>query len=433
MIRTNPLFRPNLALLASVLVALAAACAPAGETEDVDADEGAQSEQRPPDLRPELAQVNDVSVLYPLAKNTDELEGLLSSSAEALGGSLLPKAVYEKAFGAPGTLQTGGTPAAPPHAGLRVVAARFDPCFGAIGPTNDATCVNQIRLIFQTVKVDTGADDTAIHAFYTLSREALKDAVQEVIAVRRARSDERLGALAPHPLIESEGLRGATAKAISAVITKHAGAANLSRFTVFTTSGLGTAWNFTGFDISPSGDVVRAPIANVPGGAPMVAFFAGFRPGELSGEPPFTPAATGAKPEDDMQVLGNGAWVARSSVSAEKRQAAFDATFRIENPNLHSPDTIDCASCHAAEPARRIVGEGKLGLTLKDRRAAFVASTEFVPAADMKLTSIDTSGIDVHMFSYKGKVASNHPRTVNESAAVVAYLNANVLDARRPR
>ena len=135
----------------------------------------------------------------------------------------------------------------------------------------------------------------------------------------------------------------------------------------------------------------------------MVAFFAGFRPGELSGEPPFTPAATAAKPEDDMQVLGNGAWAARSSVSAERRQPAFDATFRIENPNLHSPDTIDCASCHAAEPARRLVGEGKLGLTLKDKRAAFVASGEFVPAADMKLTRIDISGIDVHMFSTRAR------------------------------
>ncbi|MBX3204211.1 MAG: hypothetical protein KF764_04030 [Labilithrix sp.] len=424
--------RANLALLAPVLVALAAACAPSGD-EDVDADEGAQSEQRPPDMRPELAQVNDVSILYPLAKNADELGGLLGASHEALGGALLPQSVYEKAFGAPGTLQTGGTPAAPPLAGLRVVAARFDPCFAAIGPTDDASCDNQLRLIFQPVKVETGADDTAIHAFYSLSRAQLKAAVEEVIAVRRASGDERLGALAPHPRMQSEGLRGATAKAINAVVVKYAGAANLSRFTVFTTSGLGTAWNFTGFDVARTGDVSRMPIPNLPDGAPMVAFFAGFRPGELTGEPPFTPAASGAKPEDNLQLLGNGVWAARSSVDADRRQAAFDATVRVENPALHSPDTVDCASCHAAEPARRLVGEGKLRLTLKDRAAAFVASAEFVPAAEMKLTSIDTGGINVHMFSYKGKVASIHPRTVNESADVVAYLNANVLTARRPR
>ncbi|MBX3197522.1 MAG: hypothetical protein KF894_05145 [Labilithrix sp.] len=424
--------RAHLALVAPVLAALAVACAPAGE-EDVDADEGAQSEQRPPDMRPELAQVNDVSILYPLPTNAGELEGLLPATTAALGGPLVPAAVYEKAFGAPGTLQTGGTPAAPPLAGLRLVAARFDPCFAAIGPVDDATCDNQLRLIFQPVKVDTGADDTAIHAFYSLSRAELRDAVEEVIAIRRSRSDERLGALAPHPLMKSEGLRGATARAIGAVIVKYAGASNLSRFTIFTTSGLGTAWNFTGFDIAASGDVSRMPIPNVPDGAPMVAFFAGFRPGELTGEPPFTPAATGARPEDNMQLLGNGAWAARSSVDAERRQVAFDATVRVENPALHSPDTVDCATCHAAEPARRIVGEGKLGLTLRDRSAAFVASAEFVPADERKLTSIDTGGINVHMFSYKGKAASIHPRTVNESADVVAYLNANVLTARRPR
>jgi hypothetical protein len=406
-----------------------AACAPA-PTAEVDADESAQTAQRPPDLRPELAQVNDVSILYPLAKTAAELAGHLAAGAPALGGELFPKAVYEKGVGVPGTLQTGGTPAAPPHAGLRLVAARFDPCFAAIGPTDDASCQNQVRLVFQTVKVETGADDSAVHVFYSLTRERLKDAVQDVIAARRTGGDDRLGALGPHPLMKSEGLGGGTAKAINAILLRYAGAENLTRFTVFTNSGLGTAWNFTGFDVAGS-NLSRMKVPNVPESAPMVAFFAGFRAGELSGEPPFTPAAAGAKPEDNMQLLGNGTWAARASVAAEKRQAAFDATVRIENPDLHSPDTVDCASCHAAEPARRLVGEKKLGLSLKDRASAFVASTEFVPAADMRATSVDASGIDVHMFSYKGKVASVHQRTINESAAVVAYLNAKVLAARR--
>jgi hypothetical protein len=422
----------TLSLALAAAAALAAACAPA-TTDEVEADEAAQTEQRPPDMRPELAQVNDVSILFPLAKSAAELEGHLAAAAPALGGELLPKAVYEKGVGAPGTLQTGGTPAAPAHGGLRLVAARFDPCFAALGPTNDASCDNQLRLIFQPVKADTGADDTAVHVFYSLTREQLKDALQDVIAIRRAGGDERLGALGPHPLMKSEGLRGTTAKAINATIQKYAGAENIMRFTVFTTSGLGTAWNFTGFDVARGGEVSRTKIANVPDGAPMVAFFAGFRPGELSGEPPFTPAATGAKPEDNMQLLGNGTWAARASVADEKRQAAFDAAVRIENPTLHSPDTVDCASCHAAEPARRLVGEKKLGLTLKDRANSFVASTEFVPTADTRLTSVDAAGINVHMFSYKGKVASVHQRTVNESAAVVAYVNAKVLDARRER
>lgn len=397
--------------LAVLALLTAAACAPAMQ-DDAASDEAAATE-RTPDLRPELAQMNDVSILFPLAKNDAELAGMISAK------DVIDASAYETVFGAPGTLLVGGTPAAPPHASLKVVAARFDPCFGA-------TCESQIRLVLQPVKT-TGADDTAIHAFFPLTRETLKDAVQSVIAVRRANNgDARLGALGPHPLMKKEGLLGKTSKAIGEIIKKHATPARLSRMTVFTTSGLGSAWNFTGFDLK-DGAATRMPIPNVEG--PMVAFFVGFRPGELSGEPPFTPAAN-PKPEDNMQLLGNGTWAARSSVKAEARQQAFDAAVRIENPDLHSPETVDCASCHAAEPARRLVGERKLKLTGK-AESKFAADPIFVPAAETALTSVDTTGVDVHMFSYKGANASIHQRTVNETAAVVAYLNAQVLDAKR--
>ncbi|MBX3231035.1 MAG: hypothetical protein KIT84_36860 [Labilithrix sp.] len=401
-------------LLALLLAAAAAACAPALE-DDAASSDSAQTE-RTPDLRPELAQMNDVSILFPLAKDDGELAGLIPASKVIAAES------YEKAFGAPGTLLVGGTPAAPPHASLKVVAARFDPCFG------DA-CESQVRLVLQPVKVSGGADDTAIHAFYPMSRDELKDTVESVIAVRRANAgDARLGALGPHPLMKKEGLLGKTSKALRAILEEAATPERLTRMTVFTTSGLGTAWNFTGFDLA-DGAATRMPIPNIPG-AEMVAFFAGFRPGELSGEPPFTPAVKDAKAEDNMQLLGNGTWASRASVKAEDRQRAIDAAVRIENPTLHSPDTVDCASCHAAEPARRLVGEKKLKLTAS-RDAAFVADDLFVPAAETALTSAGAPGINVHMFSYKGTDAGVHQRTVNETAAVVAYMNEKVLDARR--
>lgn len=76
-----------------------------------------------------------------------------------------------------------------------------------------------------------------------------------------------------------------------------------------------------------------------------------------------------------MQLLGNLATAKAASKTAQ--QAAFDAALRIENPTKHSPDTIDCASCH--------------------------------------------------VFSYR----DGHPmiavRVINETASVVAYLNGSVL------
>lgn len=425
---SSSLARSFLVLACSLGLGLAAACAP-GSDEEADS-EGSAASTEEADLRPELAQMNDVSVLLPLAKNQAEIAGYLTPASKGRGGDLLPKTIYEKAVGFPGTLQHGGTPAAPGIAGLRLVAIRFDPCFGPVGESPaESACENQLRLIFQPVKVEGGkvvAEDTAVHAFYALTRAELGAALEKMIAIRRAKTDGRLGALAPHPLVKAEGLTGPTAKAIHALVLEYAGAKNLTRFTQFTTSGLGAAWNFSGFDIA-NGAHAAMKIPNIPASSPVVAFFVGFEEGELTGEPPFSPASS-AKAEDNMQLLGHGAKAKRAE--AEKAQLAFDAAVRLENPVLHSPDTTDCASCHAAEIARSMVGERKLGLRVKNPKNAFTTPARFVPSEDMKRTSVDAS-IDVHMFSYKGAVASIHQRTINESAAVVAYVNAKVIGAAR--
>jgi hypothetical protein len=390
--------------------------------------EGDENSEDLTDLRPELAQVNDVSILLPLPKTDADL-GLLpaASLAGQQGGALLPKETYEKAFGAPGQLQAGGTPAAPPHANLRLVAVRLDPCSGKTGPVrDDATCINEMRLVFQIVKKEAGAfvaDDSAVHAFYKLTRDQYADAVGKMIAARRAAGDARLGSLGPHPLIVSQGLRGNAAEVLRGIVKDLAGPRTLTRFTQFTTSGLGTAWNFSGVDVKGA-DTPRIPIPNVPADAKVVAFFAGFNAGQLSGEPPFSPASN-APAKDNMQLLGNGNFAGRAT--PEARQAAFDAAVRIENPALHSPDTTDCASCHAAAISRSMIGEKRFNLKVSAADAAFKVDTRFVPVAETKETTLDPNSINVHMFSYKGKVAGIHRRTVNESAAIVSFTNQFVL------
>ena len=88
------------ALLAALTVALAAACAaPAADGDDAESSEDAITQ----DLRPELAQVVDVSIMFPLAKTKAAFDrGYLAP------GNLLPKTVYERAFGPPGTLSCAG-------------------------------------------------------------------------------------------------------------------------------------------------------------------------------------------------------------------------------------------------------------------------------------------------------------------------------------
>ena len=55
---------------------------------------------------------------------------------------------------------------------------------------------------------------------------------------------------------------------------------------------------------------------------------------------------------------------------------------------------------------------------------AFAPDARFVPAEDLKQAANEEAGVDMHMFSYNGRVPSVHRRTINETAAVVAHLNA---------
>src|SRR5687768_12389564 len=228
------------AALATVLLLTAAACAaPTDEGDEAESTEDAITQ----DLRPELAQVNDVSILFPLAKTKASFDrGYLTP------GAMLPKTVYERAFGPPGTLQVGGTPAAPALAGLKLVAVRFDPCFANSNP-----CKNQMRLIFQTLSFAsnrTTAADDAVHVFYSLTRDELKGAVQKMIELRRRKAgDRRLGALGPHPVLKSSSgdLDVTTAGEVNALVQSLAKADKLVQFTQFAPSGLDTTWNFSGF------------------------------------------------------------------------------------------------------------------------------------------------------------------------------------------
>ena len=181
-----------------------------------------------------------------------------------------------------------------------------------------------------------------------------------------------------------EGPSGPFAKALDRLIRDYARPTRLSRITVFTSSGLGTAWNFFGVDVA---NEVPTPltIPTLPTDTHLEAFFAGFVEGELTGELPFTPASTTLGANDDLRLLASRDQLARAT--AADRQRAVTAATRIEDPAVHSADTIDCASCHVAH--------------LVQARGA----------------------LNLHMFSYDHGHASIQPRAVHEVDATVAALN----------
>jgi hypothetical protein len=380
------------------------------------------------------AQMNDLSVLYPLAQTSSDMAGYLTATSKTAGGGLMPLALFDTVTGQKGNSHKTGPlpPGASPslvYDDMRAVGFRLDPCFANIGPVvNESSCLNQIRVIFQSLSVSSGsvtAVDGAVHVFYSLTRAQFTAAVNEVIAARQASdpTSSDLGPLAIHPLVAKQGLNGAMAKALNAIVLKYANSANIVRLTTFLAGNLDTVWNFSGVDVS-SGSTTPMDIASLPGSTTNETFFLGF--GALLSGGTYMPTTTSS---DNMQLLANSTNAMAASTTAQ--QAAYTAALKVQNPNFDSPNTIDCASCHTAQFAQVHVGEGMLGMSASGNSNVFQPNATFVSAADAAQTTPITSStpFNVHAFSYSGQNAMINQRVINETANLVAYVNGQTLQS----
>jgi len=372
-----------------------------------------------------VAQMNDLTTVYPLAKSQKELGGYLTATSAGARGQLLPKALYSPLFPDPAPTHAVGADTVMSYDKLRVVAVRFDPCFAQIGDITDpSTCDNQIRVIFQSLDFaggSTSAVDGAVHAFYRVTRPELVGAVREVIALRRAEGQTRsMGALAPHPLLVKQGIDGDFGTKLGQTLLQYIGSDNLIRFTHIASGNLQTQWFFAGFDVV-NGKTKPMDVAGLKAHTPSVSFFAGFSAPMAGG---FSAPTT---TKDDLSVLVNVDKAKAASKTAAK--AAFDSALKIQNPEFHSPNTIDCASCHVAESAQKLIGEDILKLSAIGNADLFVADAMYVSAKSASQTTNirKQSGINVHMLSYKNDKLMIGARVVNETAGVLAYFNGSLL------
>jgi hypothetical protein len=405
---------------------------------------------------PIAARMNDVSILFPLPSNDAEVARLLSASSRGARGALLPEALYTNRTVGP--IAGSGVPNddagveydQPPRAfpafaaysDLHVVAMRLDPCFGSLAPDPQGVgCTAQIRLTFEEVRPsgdDAGgtAFDSAMHVFYALTRDEFLSLARALVALRVERQGATvLGPLAPNPIMVAEGLAGPMATGVKALILRYAGEQNLTRAAQISgASGLGDMWMFSAADVSDATAGTSSPSAiatlsnadaglTPPFGDATGGVFAQNSGATLPSKSTdfsafLLPRTTGS---DDILPIDTGS---PSSVPAAAQQAAFDALVRVENPRDESPTTIDCGSCHFATPTEALVAGPILGLDDTKSRLSFAPDGKSVTLADMTPTFDTTSPVlSIHAFSYVGTRPTINQRVVNETAAVVEYLN----------
>jgi hypothetical protein len=359
---------------------------------------------------PGLLRNVDVTVIYPLPA-PGQAALLLGPADAAKGGALLPSDAFEGGLAPELDERSPLGSDAERLASLRVVAVRFDPCEGqtAPPPASAPPCQADLRLVFQSLREGGGAvvaADGALHAFYRLNGDEFDDVLRELRAIRSERPGDPQGPLDVHPLLRGEGPDGPYARRLKALVTKHAGAANLTRLT----------------------DFRRLPQADFP----QWAFEIRDRVGGAWAASPI--ATTGVTRQQVTAIVG-GTWNAdvepdlthaddvTRAFTAQRADmpAALGAVARVLNPRVHSSESIDCATCHLAFDVASFV-ERTQGFSVGDRPERFQSAYPLAaaPKSDLDVTAFD----NLHMLSYSGASLSVTSRAANETAAVLEALNA---------
>jgi hypothetical protein len=345
--------------------------------------------------------LNDVSILVPLSANAT----LADATSAGRGGDLLSAELFAK---------LPAIPTAPTRADYSVIGIRIDPCFAALTDQGDS-CENQIRLILQPhAKAPQGPADAPLHLFYSLTRAELKAFVNEYLALVDAAGGYSSDGLVVHPILAKEALNGAFTTGLRSLVLKYAGKANLAKVTFIFVTPPGAdrrlVWTFGGFVVASDGSTTAVKIATLGDAEKQTITQAG---------PPTTFAMTfDPAPTGDATILPLlDTSTALTSPEATIR-AAYDTATAFANPTMNTPNTVDCASCHALH-ARRLV-EQTFGLSPD------TSVNAYAPAKGVRGATVRDAG-SIRAFGYQGAQVAVSARVVNESVAVADYINTKVL------
>ncbi|MGZ3692317.1 MAG: hypothetical protein ACXVAX_12490 [Pseudobdellovibrio sp.] len=354
--------------------------------------------------------LNDVSVLFPMPASTD-IDLLWSGDRMGSQGAILPAYVMDKV---PQLLKIADNSQVYPF--IKVVGVRIDPCFME-GLSSVLRCQQQIRMVWQPVSADDDnltTYDASLHSFYQLSSEQFQQLVTQLKQLNSQFPHDETLALGVHPVIKAQGIKGDYFKAFTDIILSYVGEKNLSRVTFMALGQEGNTWTFGGFDIL-NGNWTAINIARLQKTTIQV-FKNAIRPLPIKFKGTLTPEPTG----QDLitYLIGDSDQV--DLTHEQDIRSAVRAAFKIENPQLNNPGTVDCVSCHVAQ-------EAKLWAINKFSTLDFLTENEnVIYQSRFSLNNVsplqDKTNV-TRAFGYFLSDAVTSQRTINESAVVANYVN----------
>ena len=346
--------------------------------------------------------MNDASIMMPLASN--DLNALLKPNDQAAKGELLQLAHLN----ANGDLVSGIANAKLYNEYLRVVAIRLDPCF--IEGTGPKACRRLIRLAWQPVfKTESGALstlDAAVHSFYQFKDETEWNQILKTWP-RVEKKDQGLP-LQPHPVLTRESLKGPFWLRLKSFLLSTCGEQNLVRVTVMNLP-FNNLWVFQGFEYKRG---KRFPIMIPRSETVKQTFALSLDPNKFEGG--LNPRLTKEwfwnmflKDSDEIKVAGT-------------IQEITDVVDELANPKLQNAGTVDCVSCHVAQPARRWAENDWRFPTLTNFPNLYKN-----PRANLQNITTSAKTNRIRAFGYFANEPYISQRVINETAEVVDRLNSN--------
>lgn len=360
----------------------------------------------------EIWSPHDVSVLFPLPEEIGT-DPLLRPDSMGKDGILIPQNLFD-------ALPVLAFPAdnRELRRAMRAVGIRLDPCFPGGGPPPQQ-CRAQIRIVWQPLVLDPRGRvttvDVALHSFYDLTHEEFRRLKQDLFNIKGSfPSFDASAPLGVHPLLMKEGVKSPFLERFQDLILSWTGEKRLSRLTFMQLAGGGVTWIFGGFDRTTTG-FQRLLIPRI--GSVVQAFFNRADPADHFSFSDLRPTPQGSDVLNRLVLESSG-------VDPEKDRTqiieSVIAANRIENPDFHSPETMDCVSCHVAQPARLWAVRTFPALRLDQLGAPFAYRSTFNLS---NLSPVRENTKNTRAFGYFESDVALSQRTINESAAVARYLN----------
>lgn len=359
--------------------------------------------------------LNDVTYIMPLPKDATENNLLKLQSAGAKGFLVPEPLVVQLPF------MDMEHEKDQINKMTRLMAVRIDPCFPLATPL---ACEKQIRMVWQPVKsTNEGVTtvDAAFHSFYVLTDEEFLNLTSDLKKwkkkFQKLEIDNSSEALDIHPLWKKDRDLSPSLLDFNSLIVKYAGEKNLSRLTVMVLRRRNDVWGFIGTHVI-DGKLVTAPIPRTEGKTSQLFF------NQLTSDKAYTGAGMSVTPTTSEANLS--AFVDQASTTGLFTEAEaianLKSAFSIENPDLFSPETMDCVNCHIAQSAREFLTEKLTGGIDEKLFSGFKYTNK-----NYNLENKSDQVFNTHQLrgvGYFGADLAISQRVINESAVVAQWLSS---------